>query len=114
MAIPRTLHQLWKTADVPTRFTMLRETWRKRNPQWEIRLWTDADLDQLVESRYPDLLGLFRGYKEPICRADLGRYLVLETFGGVYADLDCECLRPLDPLLAGQQLVMGLEPEAHL
>ncbi len=114
MAIPRTLHQLWKTGDVPARFTMLRETWRKRNPQWEIRLWTDADLDQLVESRYPDLLALFRGYKEPICRADLGRYLVLETFGGVYADLDCECLKPLDPLLAGQELVVGLEPEEHL
>jgi hypothetical protein len=114
MAIPKTLHQLWKTADVPMRFTMLRESWRKRNPQWAIRLWTDVDLDELVASRYPSLLPLFRSYHEPICRADLGRYLVLESFGGVYADLDCECLKPLDPLLAGRELVIGLEPEDHL
>jgi len=113
MAIPTTLHQLWKTEDVPARFTTLRETWRKRNPSWDIRLWTDRDLDELVSTRYPELLELYRGYEAPICRADLGRYLVLETFGGIYADLDCECLKPLDPLLAGLAFVVGVEPDVH-
>ncbi len=28
-------------------------------------------------------------------------------FGGVYADLDMECLRPLDPLLAGRQALLA-------
>ena len=32
-------------------------------------------------------------------------------YGGVYADLDTECLRPLDALLDGQEFVIGLEPE---
>ncbi|HEX4199691.1 MAG TPA: glycosyltransferase [Caulobacteraceae bacterium] len=114
MAIPTTLHQLWKTQDVPARFTALRETWRTRNPGWTIRLWTDRDLEDLVASRYPELLEMYRGYAAPICRADLGRYLVLETFGGVYADLDCECLKPLDALLARQDFVIGLEPDEHL
>jgi hypothetical protein len=113
MAIPTTLHQLWKTEDVPARFTALRETWRTRNPSWQIRLWTDRDLDELVAARYPELLEMYRGYGAPICRADLGRYLVLETFGGVYADLDCECLRPLEPLLAGCEFAIGFEPHAH-
>jgi mannosyltransferase OCH1-like enzyme len=35
-------------------------------------------------------------------------------FGGVYADLDCESLKPLDDLLAGQDLVFGLEPPSHV
>jgi hypothetical protein len=113
MAIPTTLHQLWKTEDVPARFTVLRETWRTRNPGWTIRLWTDRDLEELVATHYPELLDIYRGYEVPICRADLGRYLVLETFGGVYADLDCECLRPLDALLAGTSFAIAFEPDEH-
>ncbi|HLK23192.1 MAG TPA: glycosyltransferase [Caulobacteraceae bacterium] len=114
MPIPRTVHQLWKTADVPARFTALRETWRRHNPGWTIRLWTDRDLEDLVARRYPELLATFRGYAAPICRADLGRYLVLESFGGVYADLDHECLKPLELLLDGHELVVGFEPQANL
>jgi hypothetical protein len=113
MAIPTTLHQLWKTEDVPARFTTLRETWRRRNPRWDVRLWTDRDLDELVATRYPELLDIYHGYEAPICRADLGRYLVLETFGGAYADLDCECLRPLEPLLEAVAFVIGVEPDVH-
>jgi len=111
--IPRTIHQLWKTADPPARYTALRETWRWRNPRWTLRLWTDAELLALVEARRPDLLEMFHAYPRPICRADLGRYFVLETFGGVYADLDCECLRPLDGLLEGLDFAIGLEPDEH-
>ncbi|HLI65707.1 MAG TPA: glycosyltransferase [Caulobacteraceae bacterium] len=113
MPIARTVHQLWKTADVPARFTALRESWRRRNPEWEIRLWTDADLETLVAARFPELLAIYRGYEHPICRADLGRYLVLETFGGVYADLDCECLAPFDRLVEDAEFLIGLEPETH-
>ncbi|MBS0412099.1 MAG: hypothetical protein JSR86_19420, partial [Proteobacteria bacterium] len=114
MAIPRVLHQLWKTATVPERYTALRETWRIRNPDWIIRLWTDADLQALVDERYPELAAIYRAYPEAISRADLGRYLVLETYGGVYADLDCECLSPLDALIGDAAFLIAPEPAAHL
>src|SRR5690606_28155640 len=35
------------------------------------------------------------------------RLFFLFRFGGLYADLDTECLRPLDPVLSGRQLVLG-------
>jgi glycosyltransferase involved in cell wall biosynthesis len=47
-------------------------------------------------------------------RADAARYLLLDHFGGVYADLDTECLQELEPLLAGEDLLLPLEPEAHV
>lgn len=89
-------------------------SWARLNPGFEYRLWTDRDLDALVEERFPHLLALYRGYRHPICRVDLGRYLVLKTFGGVYADLDCECLRPIDDLLVVADFAIGLEPESHV
>src|SRR3546814_11744471 len=77
-------------------------------------LWTDATLRALVAERFPELLPAFDGYAAPISRADLGRYLVLAAFGGVYADLDCECLAPIAPLLDGAELAIGLEPDSPL
>ena len=114
MSIPRIIHHLWKDEAIPARYLALRETWRRLHPGWELRLWTDKDLLALVEQDYPQLIELYRGYQANICRADLGRYLVLHRFGGVYADLDCECLRPVDPLLDGAGFAIAVEPAAHL
>ena len=113
MAIPKIIHQLWKDDIVPERYVALVETWSRFNPGWERRLWTDKDLLALVEDRYPDLLAIYVGYTRNISRADLGRYLVLQTFGGVYADLDCECLRPIAPMLGDATFAIGLEPAVH-
>ena len=41
------------------------------------------------------------------------RYFVLYEFGGVYADLDMECLRPLDPLTWQYGCVLSQEPLEH-
>lgn len=114
MPIPRILHQLWPDANVPTRYALLQQTWRRHHPDWDFRLWTDRDLLDLVERCYPELASIYRGYAANICRADLGRYLVLHRFGGVYTDMDCECLRPVAPLLEGTGFVIGAEPEEHL
>jgi glycosyltransferase involved in cell wall biosynthesis len=114
MAIPRIIHQLWKDKAVPGRYKPFRETWARLHPGWEMQLWTDGDLVALIERDYPGLLEIYHGYRHRICGADLGRYLVLHRFGGVYADLDCECLKPVGPLIEGAGFVIGLEPDAHI
>jgi hypothetical protein len=58
-------------------------------------------------------LAIYVGYTRNISRADLGRCLVLQTFGGTNADLDCECLRPIAPLLGDATFAIGLEPAVH-
>ncbi|WP_029008558.1 glycosyltransferase [Azospirillum halopraeferens] len=112
--IPRILHHLWKDADVPPRLAAFRATWRRLHPDWEHRLWTDADLRAFVAREAPDFLPVYDAYEEPIRRADAARYLILQRLGGLYVDLDFECLKPLDPLLAGCALAVGLEPDSHL
>jgi mannosyltransferase OCH1-like enzyme len=111
--IPRLLHQTWRDADVPARWRPLVASWREHHPDWEHRLWTDADLRELVAGHYPHLLPTWESYEHPISRVDAARYLLLHRHGGVYADLDFECLRPVDPLLEGRALVLGAEPESH-
>lgn len=111
--IPRLIHQTWKTGDIPSGFQPLQRSWIARNPGFTYRFWTDEDIERFVAEEHPALLPVFRGYADPIARIDLARYLILRCFGGVYADLDFECLQPIGGLLEGRSLVVGLEPEEH-
>jgi hypothetical protein len=71
-------------------------------------------LRAFVAERYPDFLEVYDGFGQPVMRSDAARYLLLEHFGGVYADLDMECLRNVEELVAGKRLLLPLEPEAHV
>jgi hypothetical protein len=46
-------------------------------------------------------------------RADAGGYMLLHHFGGLYADIDTECLAPLDVIADETRVVLSLEPSTH-
>ena len=62
-------------------------------------LWDDADNLNFVKERYPWFLATYKGYDVEIKRADAVRYMFLHTYGGIYLDMDFECLQPFDTLL---------------
>ncbi len=112
--IPKIIHQSWKVEQVPERWLAFQESWRVHHPDYEYRFWTDDANRAFIARTFPTFLPVYDGYRHPINRADLARYLVVAHHGGIYADLDCEALRPLDDLLAGRELVFGLEPQSHV
>jgi hypothetical protein len=111
--IPRIIHQIWQGSPVPSIWAGLAKSWQRLHPEWGYRLWTDADSRPFVEGQYPEFLGVYDSYAYPIQRADALRYLLLHHFGGVYVDMDIECLRPIGELLAAQRAVVVPEPSAH-
>ncbi|KAL7940782.1 glycosyltransferase family 32 protein [Trichoderma barbatum] len=92
--IPKLIHQSWKSNDLPAKFKKWSNTCRKQHPDWEWVLWTDEDNLQLVRAYFPWLEETFLSLPGNIYRADLARNLYMYMFGGIYADLDTECLRP--------------------
>jgi Glycosyltransferase sugar-binding region containing DXD motif len=106
--IPRIIHQTWKSADIPPAFSaQWIASWRELNPGWEYRFWTDADIDSFVRSEFPEFYAVFQSYDVNIKRVDAFRYLLMKRIGGVYADLDFMCLKPLEGLLRGHYLLLG-------
>lgn len=91
---PKIIHQTWKSTEIPPRWQRFRDAWKKFHPGWEFRLWTDEDNRRLVERDYTAFLQLYDSYAYPVQKADFARILYLHKFGGVYADLDLEPLRP--------------------
>ncbi|MFF3356491.1 glycosyltransferase [Streptomyces sp. NPDC002917] len=111
--IPALIHQTWKDTDVPPEWQKWADSWRIHHPGWGYRLWTDADNRAFLQEHYPWFLPVYDGYPEAIMRADAIRYFLLDHFGGLYVDLDFECLKPVTEILGGHDLVLGCEPDAH-
>ena len=111
--IPRMIHQTWKTDSVPERFREHAASWQEKNPEWSYRLWSDHSLLEFVGTHYPDYLELFCSYRQGVQRADAGRYMLLHHFGGIYADVDAECVHPLDALATDDRVILCEEPTVH-
>src|ERR1700743_2784709 len=109
--IPHVIHQTWKCDPLPPHFELLADTWKEHHPGWEYKLWTDEMNREFVRLYYPDFLSTYDRYPRNIQRVDAFRYLLLQKEGGVYVDVDFECLRNMSPLLEGQGCVIGREPE---
>jgi hypothetical protein len=93
--IPRTIHKVWLGGGHP-RYSFL-QSWKEILPDWEIVEWSEQEL--LQEFRHDSLIHeLLKSYT-PTYASDYARILVLEKFGGVYADYDVELLRPIDKFL---------------
>jgi len=88
------------------------QIWKKKNPGWKLVLHDDTDCIDLVERFYPEWLQLYKYLPKSIERADVFRYLVLHHYGGVYADTDVECVKPLDEWITSDvKLIVGYEHE---
>jgi mannosyltransferase OCH1-like enzyme len=102
MEITRCIHQIWiqGAAALPPRYRSAVSTWKTRNPGWTHHLWDDASLRGLMRARASDWWAVYSMQPEAEAKADVARYALLHTIGGLYADVDTECRRPLDRLLA--------------
>jgi hypothetical protein len=87
----------------------LQASWHHHHPTWEYRLWDDAANEALIAEHYPEFLDYCRRAAPPILKVDLVRMAYLHRYGGVYADLDYELLRPLNDLLGVPDAIVGRE-----
>ena len=98
--VPKIIFQTWKSHTViPDNYRYWSNTWKLHNPDYQYILWDDADNRAFIADNFPWFLRIFDGYAKNINRADAVRYFFLYYYGGIYADMDFECLRPIDSLL---------------
>lgn len=114
--IPRIIHQIWLGPNpIPIQFKEWQKTILKHNPplnnpasterihqtianiqnmyNWQYHLWTDDNIQEF------NATGLLNECDSLAGKSDVIRILALIKYGGVYLDMDVECLKPLHPLL---------------
>lgn len=104
--IPKVIHQIWLGSPVPEKFKEFQESWQKLHPDWTYKLWTDEDVKHMkLYNRV--LYDASINYGE---KSDILRYEILYREGGVYADFDYECLKPLDLFNHCYDFYIGIQP----
>lgn len=97
---PRILFQTWKSkTSIPANMAYWSSTCVSKNLSFTHILWDDADNLRFVQEKFPWFLETYEGYDVEIKRADAIRYMFLYTYGGIYLDMDFECLQSFDTLL---------------
>jgi len=113
VATARIIHQIWAAGDVPPQYAGNVASIRTHNPEFAYRLWTGEAFDALVHERVPELSGAYRSFRKRIEQIDFARCLILHVYGGAYFDLDVLSIRSIEPLVAANRIVLGLECAEH-
>lgn len=92
--IPKIIHQIWLGGELPAKYKEYAKSWKKYHPDWQYKLWTDADVNDIFITRK----NLFDSAVNLGMKSDILRYEILKQYGGIYVDTDFECIKPLDYL----------------
>ncbi|KAL9101166.1 MAG: hypothetical protein Q9163_003544 [Psora crenata] len=73
------------------------QTWPTKNQDFSYTLLSNDGGNAFARKHYahrPEILNVFLDLKFPVFRSDLLRYMILESEGGIYSDLDTLALHP--------------------
>ena len=106
--IPKIIHQVWIGGEVPKVFKPLMQSWIDSHVGrgWEYKLWTDEDVkDYPLRNR-----AFYDATDNPGVKSDILKWEIIYNHGGVYIDVDHECLRTLDILHHTYDFYTCLQP----
>jgi mannosyltransferase OCH1-like enzyme len=93
--IPKLLHYVWVGGKpLPSEALERIETWRAHNPDYEMMLWNEQNIDLTL----PYLKRAY-AHRNWANVSNLVRLLALHEHGGVYLDIDIEARRGFAPLM---------------
>lgn len=112
--IPKIIHQIWGgEKELPKSYQILSETWRRDYPDWQYEFWDDKRINEFVLKNYPEYYDQFLAFPHNMQRWDSVRYFIMEQIGGMYVDFDFQSIKPITPLIQGQECCFALDPETH-
>ena len=117
--IPKIIHQIWVGPNpLPKREKEFCQKVQEMHPEWEYHLWTDANVPiyQLPLGAQQQYQQFYERKDYAFC-ADILRIWVVYIHGGIYLDVDFDCLKPLDEFLKFDGLLFhhpDAFPEADL
>lgn len=102
--IPTQFHFIWFGGTIPEEWEECIWSWRDRHPRWLFNVWGEDDLFDLTNQElFDSARSLAPGSEGQFC-SDIARYEILHRHGGVYVDVDMECLKPIDDLIRDEKV----------
>jgi mannosyltransferase OCH1-like enzyme len=94
--IPKILHNIWLgDKKIPAEFIEYHNNWKILHPEWDYKLWENKDLIDID----PDIKNLIDNTKIFSSKSNILRIYIIYVYGGIYADMDMDWNKSLNPLL---------------
>lgn len=106
MNIPKIIHNIWIQGydNLPNENKLNIQKIKKLNPEWEFMIWDENMILRLLK-KYPKVLNVYKNVKNysgfintEASKSDIARYIIMKEYGGLYYDLDFQCVTTFDKL----------------
>ena len=112
--IPKRIVQFWDDGVPPDDVFKLSASWIGCNPGYEYQIYDDSMARDLIVKNFDKaVVSAFDLCGHPVLRSDLFRFCFLYVYGGVYTDIDEQCISSIEDLIKGQYL-LGLSARASI
>ncbi len=111
MAIPKVIHQTFKTSALPFITRRHIKNFRKKNPEYQYEFYDDERINSFFRKEFePHVYSCYKKLNIGAAKADMFRYAILFKKGGVYLDIDSGINDALDSfILPGDNAIITHE-----
>jgi len=97
----KVIHQIWLQGEdkLPEKYKKYSMKYKEFNKNWEYKLWNQTSIRKLIEEKYHQLLKIWDNYEFWVMKVDLGKYCILDAYGGILVDMDTEPVGSFDSFL---------------
>lgn len=90
----------------------LKNSWIKNNPDYNYYFFNDDDCLKLIQENFDnEVYKTYLSLTPGAPRVDLWRCCVLYLYGGVYVDIDCECISNIDEIIKDYDFVVPVDTD---
>lgn len=114
--IPKIIHFTYFSKNLPIELADNLLKIKQDNPDWELRLYDDNDIESYIKIHYPQILSIYKKINPEYgaAKADFFRYLVVYNDGGVYLDIKSGAEKPLNSIInADDKYILSHWPRSY-
>jgi len=90
----------------------IKKSWTEKHPNYNYYFFNDNDCLKLIKENFnEEILNTYMKLNIGAPRADLWRCCILYLYGGIYIDIDCECINNIDELINNYDFVVPVDTD---
>ena len=108
--IPKIIWQTYKTKLPPPDSLDCIKTWKDKNPGFLYNYYDDEMCESFISENFSEeFVNMYKSLPYGVMKSDAWRIAIIYVYGGVYADLDTNCIVPADEWLKDYSFVAAVE-----
>jgi mannosyltransferase OCH1-like enzyme len=108
--IPKIIWQTYKTKLPPAISISSIKTWIEKNPDYTLYYFDDEKCERFICDHFSqEFVNMYRSLPFGVMKSDAWRIAIVYIYGGIYTDLDTDCLKPADEWLKDYSFVAAEE-----